>query len=495
MDFDILASLGVQLPKEPIYAATRTTAHKVIAPIAKPPGSRDPAAQTRQAASAGVPDRASPSEILSRTSTVDPLTGERMPMRAAEAPFATEAQVASMSTAEKRDLIKRLEDYGSRTGQADQKGRASQAAPLRASTGDCVIDRVKDAWCPCCVNELSEARRRLLEDLERQRDREVAQKHVSDSRRLDALEKELEAVKKLNSRRDLDAYLKDRAARKQAAAAAEQAEALQCKAQSERARAEAEAAAQDSRRRQREVAARNAQELQEMDRAHKEREARDRAEARRQDQYVLPAGLETDAERQARQLREINDFVLAERRTREEQRQRDLQDRQREAEELRAQMDALGKESQRAAEDAARKGRLLAESWTEDMQQRDARARQQRAEDLVHGREAGEAAQRALDAERQAQTSQRQAAQQELREAYESDMDGKAVNETLERLLDKMRSFSAATVRHPDHLTECDRCDIPEKPQNMTFLSSHEIADAAKYVPLKKPRAAAKQAL
>lgn len=61
------------------------------------------------------------------------------------------------------------------------------------------------------------------------------------------------------------------------------------------------------------------------------------------------------------------------------------------------------------------------------------------------------------------------------------------MNQELERMISKMNPVDE-DVNFVEHLTECDRCDVPEKPQNLTFLTKDEIEDAAKYIPLKKHR-------
>lgn len=495
-DFDILGSLGVSIPSEPIHPISRSTELKVVAPREKPPVV-SPAAKPRDlklddlAPSGSMTPvgnssaKRTPQEGCLRSSTGSAGSSRIQPKAA---PYVTTAQLAAMSLDEKKDLLAAMKDYN------EQKAlHCRHNDPMKSGV---VVDRCEDAWCPTCINELNMAKRKLLEEMERDKEKKTAKQQADDAKKLADIEAALERLQRKRVQDDAQAAIRASEKARQAAREAMQRELEREKEQQEAARREAQEYAQRELERQRAFA-----DQQKRDHEADIRRRKEEADRRREEEkaamndYIGPVGRqeETEAER-LRKLAELNDFAAEQKRLKDEQLAKEAEEREREKEMARKLHDQIAAENARLAEETRKHNRQMAKDLADEIKNQKEQAERQRREEIERER-ANAARLKELDeAQRREDELNRSNLRNTLRQGYDDDLEAKRVNQELERMISKMNPVDE-DVNFVEHLTECDRCDVPEKPQNLTFLTKDEIEDAAKYIPLKKHREVAGSAL
>lgn len=404
------------------------------------------------------------------------------------APYVTTAQLAAMSLDEKKDLLAAMKDYN------EQKAlHCRHNDPMKSGV---VVDRCEDAWCPTCINELNMAKRKLLEEMERDKEKKTAKQQADDAKKLADIEAALERLQRKRVQDDAQAAIRASEKARQAAREAMQRELEREKEQQEAARREAQEYAQRELERQRAFA-----DQQKRDHEADIRRRKEEADRRREEEkaamndYIGPVGRqeETEAER-LRKLAELNDFAAEQKRLKDEQLAKEAEEREREKEMARKLHDQIAAENARLAEETRKHNRQMAKDLADEIKNQKEQAERQRREEIERER-ANAARLKELDeAQRREDELNRSNLRNTLRQGYDDDLEAKRVNQELERMISKMNPVDE-DVNFVEHLTECDRCDVPEKPQNLTFLTKDEIEDAAKYIPLKKHREVAGSAL
>lgn len=495
-DFDILGSLGVNIPSEPIHPITHSTELKVIAPREKPPAA-SPAVKPRDLKLDDLSASGSRTPVSSASIKRSPHTsGLRTSIGSAgssriqpkAAPYVTTAQLATMSLDEKKDLLAAMKEHD------EQKAlQCKHNDPMKSGV---VVDRCEDAWCPTCINELNMAKRKLLEEMERDKERKTAKQQAEDAKKLADIEAALERLQRKRVQDDAQAAIRASEKARQAAKEAAQRELEREKERQEAVRREAQEYAQRELERQRALA-----EQQKRDQEEEIRRRKEEAERRREEEraamtdYIGPVGRQEDTEAERlRKIAELADFAAEQKRLKDEKLAKEAEEREREKELARKLRDQIAAENARLAEEARKQNMQMAKELADEIKNHKEQAERQRKEEIERER-ANAARMKELDeAQRREEELNRSNLRNTLKQGYDDDLEAKRVNQELERMISKM-SPANDDVNLVEHLTECDRCDVLEKPQNLTFLSKDEIEDAAKYIPLKKHRETASGSL
>ncbi|EET01303.1 Hypothetical protein GSB_24537 [Giardia duodenalis] len=495
-DFDILGSLGVNIPNEPIHPISRSTELKVVAPREKPPAV-SPAVKAHDLKLDDLVPSGSRTPVSSSSTKRSPHTsGLRASVgsagssriQAKAAPYVTTAQLATMSLDEKKDLLAAMKDYD------EQKAlHCRHNDPMKSGV---IVDRCEDAWCPTCINELNMAKRKLLEEMERDKERKTAKQQADDAKKLADIEAALERLQRKRMQDDAQAAIRASEKARQAAREAAQRELEREKEQQEAARREAQEYAQRELERQRAFADQQKRDQEAEIRRRKEEADRRREEERAaMNDYIGPIGKQEDTEAERlRRIAELNDFAAEQKRLKDEKLAKEAEEREREKELARRLHEQMAAENARLAEETRRQNKQMAKDLADEIKNQKEQAERQRQEEIERER-ANAARMRELDeAQRREDELNRSNLRNTLRQGYDDDLEAKRVNQELERMISKMNPADD-DVNFVEHLTECDRCDVLERPQNLTFLTKDEVEDAAKYIPLKKHRETAGSAL
>ncbi|TNJ26968.1 hypothetical protein GMRT_15095 [Giardia muris] len=491
-DFNILASLGVSVPATPIHPITRTSTAKVFAPLQKAPAA--PAARkdppSRRIASSSATGSRPPSQTadlalsLSSNLGASQTQSDAQPstlkgQSPAQAPYVTSAQLATMSLEDKKALLAAMRD-----------AEASRGAVSTAPAVESVVDHCKDAWCPSCINELNAAKRALLEKMEREKEKQNAAQQLADAKRLAEIDAKLAQLKRARERQDAqDAYKNAQQARDERARLAAEEQARVREAQDEMRREDQRRYAEEQRR-IREQAAENAREREAECRRRQEQAQQQREEERR----MLETGVgivgrpEEDAAARRRRIEELNEHVREHNRIKEEERERLREEQEAENARLRQQATELREKAARDAQEQRELNRRNAREVLEEIEAQKRAGAEERANRVANERAALSRAQDLERAERQAQAAEQARARDSLRRMYEEDAEARRINQELSGLIARATERLNERPRVVEHLVECDRCEAVEKPQNMMHLSKEEVAEAGKYIPLKKVR-------